>query len=124
MPRIDRLDKAIRRRPIQKSAHWTLAEIATLREMAGAGATVPAIAAVLGRSPDGVASVAKRRGIVTGSGRAATTADGARVTEARPSFASLIGSRRFEDDPRSTKPQPAAVVYRPATHVMQVGQLG
>lgn len=124
MPSITRLDKSIRRRPVTPNANWTLAEITTLRDLAAAGATSTEIATALGRSRDGVASVAKRRGIVTGSARVMTANGETVVRHVKPTFASLIGSRRFEDDRRSLRPQPAGTVYRPATYVRQVGYLG
>lgn len=124
MPRINRLDKSIRRRPVTQNAHWTLAEITMLRDMAAAGATTTEIAARLARSREGVASVAKRRGIVTGPARVMTVNGETVVRHVKPTFASLIGTRRFEDDRRSLKPQPAGTVYRPATYVRQVGYLG
>ena len=113
--------RSVRRRPIIYNAHWTLAEVAALREMHAAGASALAIAAKLGRSKSGVYAVAKVRGLTFGRSRTGVPDEAAILGEPAVdppvrSFAELIGPRRYDDDPRSVRPQPGHV-YRPATYV-------
>ncbi len=110
--RLRRLDKSLRFRPIIPKAHWTLAEITVLRDMYAAGASAADIAAKLKRSKKGVYAVAKLRGLTF------------RGVPPVRDFAQLIGARRYEDDPRSARPQPLVTFHRPATFVAQKGSLG
>lgn len=111
---------------------WSEDQLALLGELAALDLTAYEIAKRLDKSKRAVIGIANRRGIRIKPGvptrrdylKPSDSADEPAIAAPTGDFASLIGSRRFEDDPRSTKPQPAAVVYRPATHVMQVGQLG
>lgn len=117
--------RSVRRRPIIYNAHWTLAEVAALREMHAAGASALAIAAKLGRSKSGVYAVAKVRGLSFGGARTSIPDEAAIVGEPAidppvRDFAALIGAARYEDDPRSLKPQPGHV-HRPATYVAPGG---
>lgn len=126
--RAKRFDKSlssrpVRRRPIVKKPQWTLAEVTALREMHAAGASALAIAAKLGRSKSGVYAVAEVRGLSFGGAgipeEAAILGEPAVDPPVRD-FATLIGAARYEDDPRSVKPQPGRV-QRPATYVASRG---
>lgn len=124
-----RLDKGLRTRPIIPKAQWTLAEITALRDMYAAGASAADIAAKLKRSKKGVYAVAKLRGLKFGGPRSGVPDEAAILGEPAidppvRDFAKLIGERRYDDDPRSTRPQPLVTFHRPATFVAQVGQLG
>lgn len=119
--RAKRLDRGLKSRPIVKNAHWTMAEIAVLREMHAAGKSAAEIAAKLKRSKKGVYAVAQVRGLTFGRSRTGVPDEAAILGEPAVdppvrSFAELIGARRYDDDPRSVRPQPGHV-YRPATYV-------
>lgn len=119
---------APKRRPIISKAQWTLAEITVLRDMYAAGKSAAEIAASVGRSKKGVYAVAKLRGLTFGVPRTGVPDEAAILGEPAVDppvrdFAVLIGAARYEDDPRSIKPQPGRVFYRPATHVDRIGSL-
>ena len=119
--RTKRLDRGLKSRPVVKNAHWTMAEISALREMHAAGKSAAEIAAKLKRSKKGVYAVAKVRGLTFGQSRIGIPDEAAILGEPAVdppvrSFAELIGPRRYDDDPRSVRPQPGHV-HRPATYV-------
>lgn len=107
---------------------WSQDEIDALTKYAGEKMSVAEIARKLGRTMRAVIGIAHRKKIdlvrrpapITSSPQDNEPSIAAPLAD----FGSLIGKRRYQDDPRSLKPQPVVIVHRPPTHVMQVGQLG
>lgn len=95
--------------------HWGFSDVAELRRLAEAGESAAAIAKALNRSKSAIGRAARRRGILIGATLVAVTK--------RATFAELMAGRRYDDDPRSARPQPLVTFHRPATFVAQKGSL-
>lgn len=103
--------------------------IAEVRALAADNLTAAEIAAKLGIQKRAVVRIAHRNKIAIRPPDYRQHAhqpwrDEPPVAPPVASFAELIGTRRYDDDPRSVKPQPVMVIHRPATYVAQRGYLG